>query len=371
MPMFVQLFITGAQFYVLGHLGLIERCEAPDSISGILEDVPGNPTIKRLTYKKKSSGPGQDRVHDLCNSVSTNVVLIGVDRSFVLPGNIPITAVGGITLPFDGTAIRVIYDVTAAGDSNYYVHSSLDPANRISYTGPVLLFHELSHAFHIAVGDAPASSSLAERQAIEDENAFRFQIGLPLRSLTDHSLGIGLAVTDEVRCPAGIEPELMPLEGGLRMRVSTDSHDAHVGLTIGSTPAIDVSVRDKWVYGTAPALAAGSHIVTLVQGGQASTVGNIVYTAALVPSVRAAVGSYLVSLRELAAQLTEVTNDQVRAKLGADRDMRANAVDTAIHIRAEATGDTLELPSVDEIWLAVAGTFELLEKQIGDDHLVA
>ena len=85
----------------------------------------------------------------------------------------------GQTFPFDGTAIRVIYDSSCAAGSGYFIFDTA--LNPISFPTPVMLFHELSHAFHMDVGDIPADGPSAEFQAETDEDAFRAQVGLTAR----------------------------------------------------------------------------------------------------------------------------------------------------------------------------------------------
>ncbi|SFU03584.1 hypothetical protein SAMN05660657_04957 [Geodermatophilus amargosae] len=369
MTLFVQLSFTGTQFAVLSHLVLIGRCESDPA--DLIEDVPGNPTIKRFKYRKKRSGPAQDLLDAMCNSVATDVVISGVDAGFVLPDGSPITATGGATLPFGGTAMRIVYDVTDAGSANYHVAELSGTPGRVTHPAPAILFHELAHAHHAAVGDAPPPGPARVRQTIEHENAFRLQVGLPLRSPTDQGVGVGYAAPAQVVCPSTLEPDAMPVEGGLRMRAPTTSIAADVWLDIGGKPATDVVLRDGWVYGTTPPLPAGDHPVTLTQGGLGSPVGTLHYTEELLLAVRAAVSAYGVALQEAIVRLPGALTAEARAIVTADAELRGHAVDTVAHARADARGESLESLAVDGIWLAAADVLAALQKEVSDGHVIA
>jgi hypothetical protein len=117
-------------------------------------------------------------------------------------------------------------------------------------------------------------------------------------------------------------------------------------------------------YATAPPLAAGDHDVVLQQGQQVDTKGTIAYSTQLLPSVQGAVAAHVVVLRELAWDIPQTTDEFAVKRLVSDRDMCANAVDLAVHFRAEATGERLETTVVDAVWLGAAAEIESLESVI-------
>lgn len=144
-----------------------------------------DPSAVQVAYVQTVSGFGQNRLAGLVG-VGSNIVVTGVDSSFVLNGG-PISNSAGLTFVDSFGIIRCVYDVTQCGGSNYFVFDS--GGNQISFPNFVLIGHEMSHAFHIAIGDL---SSDPEFQAETDENGYRSQNGLTLRDPTNHAGGCGL-----------------------------------------------------------------------------------------------------------------------------------------------------------------------------------
>ena len=189
MPLFldvVQAFVNTGRSDLLQ----IVRCDTGLGDS----NVPGDNTAVQITYTQNTNGAGQNRMAQLVG-VGSNIVISPVDSSFVFPDNTPITAVSGRTF-LDGAIIRVAYDASWAADNGYFV---LDTGgNAISFPTPVMLFHELSHAFHLAIGDSPPPGPAAEFQAETDEDAFRAQVGLAARDPNNHDGGIGVGNGESV-----------------------------------------------------------------------------------------------------------------------------------------------------------------------------
>jgi hypothetical protein len=161
-----------------------------------------------------------------------------------------------------------------------------------------------------------------------------------------------------------LEPGAMPIDGGLRFRVEATAPDLAATITVGGVPATDVAAGAGWIYATAPAMAVGSHDVKVQRAGNSTVVGTMAYVAQLLPSVDAAVQSYLVTLKELVQRRQAATNPDEAAHVVADRDMWANTVDTAIHTRAEATAASLEDPAVASRWLSQGAAITALAVQI-------
>src|SRR5215471_10084134 len=83
-----------------------------------LGDGPGpDPTVLQITYAQSASGFGQNLVNALVNTFPNNIVITGVDNTFVI-GGVPITSVAGATF-LDGAIIRIVYDTTQCGGSLY------------------------------------------------------------------------------------------------------------------------------------------------------------------------------------------------------------------------------------------------------------
>ncbi len=201
MPLFIDITLNVAQPTV--DLFSIARCD-----TAVGQQNVSDPTATQVTYnssQKKNSGAGPDRLFTLCNSIATNIVIHAVNSSYILPDGTPITQSAGQTFPFDGTAIRIIYDCTSAGGSGYFVFNT--GGSQISFPSPVLLFHELSHAFHLAKGDSPPPGPAAEHQAITDEDAFRQQVGIALRDPNNHAGGVGSGNGQDVpQCGGSVPP---------------------------------------------------------------------------------------------------------------------------------------------------------------------
>lgn len=198
MPLFIDVTLPRANSAELDLLQ-IARCDG-----GLGEAaMPNDNTAVQVTYEQSTSGVGQDRLKQLVTS-GTNIVIHPVDSSFVFGDGTPITSVSGQTFPFDGTAIRVIYDSSWAAGSGYFVFDTA--LNPISFPTPVMLFHELSHAFHMDVGDIPADGPSAEFQAETDEDAFRAQVGLTARDPTNHDGGVGMGNGQVVPDCSGLNP---------------------------------------------------------------------------------------------------------------------------------------------------------------------
>ena len=150
-------------------------------------DQPGpDPSVLQIVYFQNSLGYSQDRLAALVD-VADNIVVTGVDSTFILNG-IPIKNIAGATFVNVEGTIRVVYDTTQCDGNGYYVYDT--HMNKIVMPGPAIEFHELAHAYHIAIGDLSADP---ETQAEDDENNFRAQNGLPLRDPTNHGGGCGAA----------------------------------------------------------------------------------------------------------------------------------------------------------------------------------
>lgn len=194
MPLFLSKLANSGAATV--DLFTIVRCDAALGID------PATNEVDRVAYVKTSSGAGQDRIEALVQSAG-NVVISAVPNGTTIPdgsgGSIPINLVGGATYPPDASGlIQVAY----CFDNAMF---GFDTAgNQISLPRSVILFHELSHAFHRANGSFNAADP--EFQAITDENAYRAQVSLPLRDPTNHNGGQGAGDGRQVPTCTGMVP---------------------------------------------------------------------------------------------------------------------------------------------------------------------
>jgi hypothetical protein len=148
--------------------------------------------------------PSSNRLRTLVNFVN-DIVIFGVDDTFQLDGRNIIDS-GGWTFIGDSSNndCEIYIDVSDAGGLHY---CDLDASgNKIYSPLCVTLYHELAHAYHNLIkGDAPADRVADQQLAIADENAFRAQLGLPLRnpvvSITD-SASLGMPTRGGLTIPA-------------------------------------------------------------------------------------------------------------------------------------------------------------------------
>lgn len=163
--------------------------------------VTGDTTVQQVTYAESAGQPATaDRLNNLVNGAGP-------------PPNVPatppivITALNGGNDPHSGQdvtgngftyvdrtgtspVIRAVYDVSDCNGQGIQVFDA--GGNLIAEPRTVILYHELSHAFHFAIGQLPFPQSACpgnptdEPAAEIDENVLRTQLGLPLRDPCNH-----------------------------------------------------------------------------------------------------------------------------------------------------------------------------------------
>ncbi|MDQ3934065.1 MAG: hypothetical protein M3340_05470, partial [Actinomycetota bacterium] len=148
--------------------------------------MAGDTTVVRVAYSG-SGGNVRNRINALANVGGTPIVVAGVNSSFVFADTgVPVSQMAGRTFPSDGVRIAIIYDVTQCNNTGYFVHDT--GGNQIVFPNSVLLFHELSHAFHLNAGTLAAAP---EPQAITEENWLRSALAITLRDPNNHAGGCG------------------------------------------------------------------------------------------------------------------------------------------------------------------------------------
>jgi hypothetical protein len=164
-----------------------------------LTDVPGDPTVFRITYVETAGQPATaDRLNQLVNTDFGSPIVITALNG----GNDPHTGrdeTGNGETYVDSTSgsdiIRVAYDVSQACGAGIVVFDT--GGNQISAPNPVILYHELSHAFHVAINQIPfpqtacPGNTTDEPAAEIDENVLRTQLGLCQRDVCNHGGGTG------------------------------------------------------------------------------------------------------------------------------------------------------------------------------------
>ena len=156
-----------------------------------MEDVPGDPSVFQIAY---TSIPGQpataDRLSQLVNNdfgapvTTTSDIVVTALNGGIDPYSLEDITGNGISYldeSVDPPVIRNVYDVSqccGAGLALFDVDG-----NAITTPNPVILYHELSHAFREATGTQAAND---EVPATTDENVMRTQLGLCLRDVNNH-----------------------------------------------------------------------------------------------------------------------------------------------------------------------------------------
>lgn len=146
----------------------------------------------RIQYTQSIIGFAQNRINEIVNTIPNSIIITAGDCSVTLPDGTMLCNIAGKAFGPDAAGnIHVIYDVTQARGSNYFVFD--DITNKISNPNNVILFHVLAQAYHFAIGDAAINPITNYKQTTRDENGFRFQKRLALRSLSDYRAGSGFA----------------------------------------------------------------------------------------------------------------------------------------------------------------------------------
>jgi hypothetical protein len=168
---------------------------------------PTDGTVYQITYNE---GPGQPATADRLNTLVNTVFLAGNSTSDV---PIVITAMNGGNDPYGNGAvitgngatyvdstgaspvIRVVYDVSQNCGTGIACFDT--SGNPITAPNPVILYHELSHAYHYAINQVPFPQTACpgntsdEPAAETDENVLRSQLGLCLRNVCNHGISYG------------------------------------------------------------------------------------------------------------------------------------------------------------------------------------
>ncbi|MCI4066664.1 hypothetical protein MRQ36_30530 [Micromonospora sp. R77] len=155
-------------------------------------NVSGFSDIVRLTYTSPGTDAVSQRIKALVD-VDGDIVVSGVPSSFVLPDGNVITAVAGETFTDTTSAgdsvVRVAYDVGLCNGSGYWVDGQ--SGSHVDMPRAIILYHELSHAWHIVTGTVAGTSAAEEQAAETDENVARSAKGEDLRLTTSHNGGCG------------------------------------------------------------------------------------------------------------------------------------------------------------------------------------
>lgn len=155
--------------------------------------VPGDSTVMQVTYTEQPGGPATaDRLNTLVNTnFGMPIVITGLPAGVADPHTGRDETGNGATF-VDRTGaspvIRVVYDVGQCNGTGIFLFDT--GGNHIIAPNSVILYHELSHAFHVATGTSQPND---EPPAETDENVMRAELGIPLRDINNHDGGCGIS----------------------------------------------------------------------------------------------------------------------------------------------------------------------------------
>lgn len=204
MTVFIQNDATGAGTGNLNpNQAAVDLAVAANGDTGLgLAAQVGN--RQQVTYARTLNGAPPIRLNTLVNTTFTpnygggpqtvNIVVLPVNSNFFLNDGTSILVVGGTALPPQGSGLAgaalnntndclVIYDTTQNNGSGYCTaRNGTGGTLDLQTPNPIILYHELSHAFRIvnntllALTAACNPSSPEENAAITDENDLRTQV---------------------------------------------------------------------------------------------------------------------------------------------------------------------------------------------------
>lgn len=170
-------------------------------------NTPGDYTVTQATYSGSGATTGMAtaaRLFELVNTASGlhwafPILIMPLNGGFSPFTGDPMTA-NGQTLLVSGSpnpVITVAYDISNGGGAGIRCFDG--SGNPIATPRNVVLYHELSHAYHFAINQfpfpqsqCPVISGESDEPAAEiDENFMRSQLGLCLRDVCNHSGGPG------------------------------------------------------------------------------------------------------------------------------------------------------------------------------------
>jgi hypothetical protein len=160
---------------------------------------PGDPSVTQVEYKGAAPTPQTaTRLYELANTTFDLPIVVtglagGMDpySGMDVTGN-GFTYVDSTSSTFAGGLVRVVYDLNQCNGAGIV---GFDITNkRITTPNPVLLYHELSHAFRAAKHQTDPVND--EIPAETDENVMRSELGLCLRDVNNHGGDCGPPADD-------------------------------------------------------------------------------------------------------------------------------------------------------------------------------
>ncbi|HXO30265.1 MAG TPA: hypothetical protein VOA80_23155, partial [Thermoanaerobaculia bacterium] len=193
---------SGNVFPLRAEADLFQICNMDMNLGETQLTVPAD--LVQVTYgTQTATGPCPSRIHLLVNTnfnvnpANLDIIVLALDNSFALSDGTMLSNFGGLTLqvgnPENPTpSVLVLYDSSQNGGAGYCAKGQVSGNYDLQTPNPVILYHELSHAFRdathtsLSLAATGCAASPEEAAAETDENDMRTQLGLPLRDTTDH-----------------------------------------------------------------------------------------------------------------------------------------------------------------------------------------
>lgn len=147
--------------------------------------------VLEVTYHKSSNTFGANRIEAIANTLTDRIFLSQKGPNFVLPppGNTKLKEVAATVL-LDPVGQILVWDASDCDGAGYHVFDTNgDP---IAQDIHLHVFHEMSHAYHNAIGTQFADKAAGEANAINETNLLRGELGLTeFRDPNNHKGGCG------------------------------------------------------------------------------------------------------------------------------------------------------------------------------------
>lgn len=159
---------------------------------GNLGDTPvaGDLTVVQMTYAGAApAGATKARLFTLINTnFGTPIVITPLPGGTDPFSGLNITGNGATYIDSSSGSpiIRVVYDVNQCNFAGIFTFDT--GGNQITTPNPVILYHELSHAFRGATGTTQPNDEIPART---DENVMRTELALCQRDINNNNLGCG------------------------------------------------------------------------------------------------------------------------------------------------------------------------------------
>jgi hypothetical protein len=159
---------------------------------GLGEDNIADPTVLQVAYAETAGKPATaDRLSTLVNTnLGKPIVITALPGGIDPHSGLDVTGNGFTYIDSSGTSpvVRVVYDDAQCNAAGIFTFDT--GGNQITTPSPVILYHELSHAFR-AAPNPPTTLPNDEPPAETDENVMRGELGLCQRDINNHNGGCG------------------------------------------------------------------------------------------------------------------------------------------------------------------------------------